>query len=244
MSGYIVSAHGNGRLDELPRKPITIGSEEINIVENAAIFRLADMLDTNYQRAPELLSKIKFPDGNIPSKWRGRQSITGWYLDEKNRIILQAVPKKEEIDAAYTLKAMMNEDLSLISPYLKLAGYPCELGELDIGDLFLKSDLKEKAILQRPFPGMSFYTKEDADIFKGRDSEIERLLSIINNWPITLLIGESGAGKTSLVHAGLFPILESMMWRFVWTRPFDNPRDNIKKMIWSAFFKGGMLRIK
>jgi hypothetical protein len=225
-------------MDELPRKPIVIGSEEINVIELAAIFRLADMLDTNYQRAPEILSKIKFPDGNIPSKWHGRQSITGWYLDGKNRIILQTIPKEDEIDAAYTLKAMMNEDLSKIAPYLKLAGYPSELGELDIDDLFLKSDLKGRAILQRPFPGMAFYTKDDASIFKGRDSEIEDLLSIISNWPITLLIGESGAGKTSLIHAGLFPKLETMIWKYVWTRPFDNPEENIKKMILSAFFEG------
>jgi len=236
--GYMVSAHGDGRLDELPRKPIVLGSEEINVIELAAIFRLADMLDTTYQRAPEILSKIKFPDGDIPSKWRGRQSINGWYLDEKDRIILQAIPKEDEIDAVYTLKAIMNEDLAKISPYLKLAGYPSELGELDIGDVFLKSGLKEKAILQRPFPGMAFYTKDDARIFKGRDDEIENLLPRISNWPITLLIGESGAGKTSLIHAGLFPKLETMSWKFVWTRPFDNPEENIKKMIWSAFFEG------
>ena len=112
------------------------------------------------------------------------------------------------------------------------------MGELDIGDLFLKSDLKGRAILQRPFPGMAFYTKDDASIFKGRDSEIEDLLSIISNWPITLLIGESGAGKTSLIQAGLFPKLETMIWKFVWTRPFDNPEVNIKKVIWSTFFEG------
>jgi hypothetical protein len=62
------------------------------------------------------------------------------------------------------------------------------LGELDIGNLFLKSDLKRRAILQRPFPGMAFYTKDDASIFKVRDSEMEDLIAIISNWPITSLI--------------------------------------------------------
>ncbi len=229
--GYVVSVHSDGKLEELPRKPIVVGSNEIEVIKLATIFRLADMLDTNYQRAPEILSKIKFPDGNIPSKWRGRQSITGWYLDEKSRIILQAIPKQNEIDSAYTLKSMMNEDISTISPYLKIYGYPSELGELDIGDAFIKSDLKERALLQRPFPGMAFYTKDDASIFEGRCSEIEDLLAIIGNWPITTLIGESGAGKTSLIQAGLFPKLDTMLWKYVWTRPFDNPKQNIKKMI-------------
>ncbi len=236
--GHVVSVHGDGRLDELPRKPVAIGSEEIDIIKLAAIFRLSDMLDTNYQRAPEIVSSIKFPDGNVPAKWRGRQSITGWYLDEKDRIILQAIPKKDEIDSSYALKAMMNEDLAKISPYLKLYGFPSELGELDIGDIFIKSHLKDKARIKRPFPGMAFYTKKDMKIFKGREKEIEDLLTVVSNWPITLLIGESGAGKTSLIHAGLFPKLDTMMWKYVWTRPFDNPEENIKKMIWPEFFEG------
>ncbi|NIM81096.1 MAG: HD domain-containing protein [Candidatus Aminicenantes bacterium] len=237
--GYVVSVHGDGRLDELPPK-LAIGSEEISLIGLAAIFRLADMLDTNYQRVPEILRIIKFPEGDVPSKWKGRPAITGWYLDEKDRIILQAVPKKDEIDSVYTLKAMMNEDLAQISPYLKLYEYPFELGELDLGDVFIKAELKKKAVIKRPFPGMAFYTKDDAKIFKGRDKEIEDLLSIVSNWPITLLIGESGAGKTSLIHAGLFPKLDAMSWRYVCTRPFDNPEENIKKMLWSAFFEGNI----
>ena len=116
--GDIVSVHDDGNLEELPKTPVVIGSESINIIELAAIFRLADMLDTSYKRAPEIISDLKFPDENIPPKWRGRQSITGWYLDQSNRIVLQAVPKKgDDIEAVYALWAMMKEDLSKISPH-------------------------------------------------------------------------------------------------------------------------------
>ncbi len=237
--GYIVSVHDDGNLEELPKTPVAIGSDSVNIIELAAVFRLADMLDTSYQRAPEIISDIKYSEELIPPKWSGRQSITGWYLDRDNRIVLQAAPEKyNETDAVYALLAMMKEDLSKISPHLKYYGYPSELGELDIRGVFLDSHLKQRATLQRPFPGMAFYTKDDAGIFKGRDVEIKKLLSNISSWPITLLIGESGAGKTSLIHAGLFPKLETMAWKFVWTRPFDNPKENVKKMLWSVFFEG------
>ena len=206
---YIVSVHGHGRLDELPRAPVVVGDESVNITELAVVFRLADILDTSYRRAPEILSDIKFPSGDVPSKWRGRKSITGWFLNEK-RIIIQAAPKKEEIDAVYTLWAMINEEISNIAPYLKLYGYPHELGKLEIGNIFLEPELGEGAVKQRPFPGMAFYERKDVSIFKGRDDEIEKLLSIASAYPITLLVGESGSGKTSLIHAGLFPLLEQM----------------------------------
>lgn len=236
--GLVVSVHGNGEFETLPTDPFPIGCEKVNIIELAAIFRLADMLDTTCLRAPEILNEIKYPDGDVPSKWKGRQSIIGWYLDEKNRIILQSMPKDDEIDSAYKLRAMMNEDLAKISPILKVYGYPSEMGGLKVGSAFLESDLKERAIVQRPFPGMAFYTKEEANLFRGRDDEIDNLLSIVSSWPITILVGESGTGKTSLIHAGLFPKVEAMLWKFVWTRPFDNPTEYIKNMIWSSFFKG------
>ena len=47
------------------RKVIISRVQEINIIELAAIFRLADMLDTTSQRAPEILSAIKYPDGRV-----------------------------------------------------------------------------------------------------------------------------------------------------------------------------------
>jgi hypothetical protein len=236
--GFIVSVHNDGRIDDLPDKPYVIGSEEIDIIKLSAVFRLADMLDTNYQRAPEIVSAIKFPNGDIPSKWRGRQAITGWYLDEKNRIILQALPKPGEIDAVLTLKAMMKEELALISPYLKLYGFPAELGELDLGDVFIKTHLEKKAKLDRPFPGMAFYTQRESAIFKGRGKEIEDLVTQVSCWPISLLVGESGAGKTSLIHAGLFPRLEVMKWKYAWTRPFEKPLEYIKKALWHEFLQG------
>ena len=67
--GHVVSSHGDGRLDELPRHPIAIGCEEVDIIELSAIFRLADMLDTTYQRAPEILIKVNYrrlKAGGIP----------------------------------------------------------------------------------------------------------------------------------------------------------------------------------
>lgn len=234
----IVGVHGTGRLDQLPSEPLLVGTDQVHLIKLAAIFRLADMLDTTYQRAPEIVSKILFPDENIPEKWQARQSISGWTLDESDRIVLQALPSAEEISAAYTLRDMLNEDLALIAPHLRMAGYPWELAELDVSQVPLSSKLSKPAYKDRAFPGMAYYEEEQANIFKGRDAETKKLLSVISNSPITLLIGESGAGKTSLIHAGLFPNLRAMNWECVWTRPLGDPRTSIRDLIWRALLSG------
>jgi hypothetical protein len=78
---------------------------------------------------------------------------------------------------------------------------------------------------------MDYYTEDEADIFKGRDKESEKLRRnvISSKRPISLLVGYSGVGKTSLIRAGLFPKLSMMGWECVWTRPL-NP-DPIKHIL-------------
>jgi tetratricopeptide (TPR) repeat protein len=60
---------------------------------------------------------------------------------------------------------------------------------------------------QNPWPGLAAYTEELHDYFFGRSSECEELLRRVRREPITILFGASGLGKTSLLHAGLFPFL-------------------------------------
>lgn len=239
LVGYIASVHGSGKMERLKGEPMDLGVTDDKIIELAAIFRLADMLDTTYERVPEIQQVIKFKKDKAPQKWQAREIIKGWLLDDQDNIILQAHPKtSEEIDIAYKLYDLTKEDFAKISPHLRDSGYPHELGELDVGAIFLQQEFEEIANIQRPFPGMGFYTQNDAHTFKGRIKEINKLLPLVSGSPISLLIGESGAGKKSLIHAGLFPRLEQMGWKYVWTRPFDNPIEHIRKMVWESLFQG------
>ncbi|MEZ4706668.1 MAG: hypothetical protein R3A44_05665 [Caldilineaceae bacterium] len=60
----------------------------------------------------------------------------------------------------------------------------------------------------QPFPGTRPYSDEYANLFRGRDIEIGNFLYMItdpNGPKITLMYGQAGVGKTSLLQAGVIP---------------------------------------
>ncbi len=62
-----------------------------------------------------------------------------------------------------------------------------------------------------PFRHLSWFTRQDAEIFFGRNYEIRQLYDRITEpagAPIVLLYGQTGVGKSSLLDAGITPRLE------------------------------------
>jgi DNA-binding winged helix-turn-helix (wHTH) protein len=63
-----------------------------------------------------------------------------------------------------------------------------------------------------PYLGLAAFGPEHADVFFGRDEQVQSLHERLDNqWqrghPQVVLLGPSGSGKTSLVQAGLLPVL-------------------------------------
>lgn len=54
-----------------------------------------------------------------------------------------------------------------------------------------------------PYPGLAAYQVEDADHFFGREAVVDSLLRLIEERPFVGVFGASGAGKSSLLRAGL-----------------------------------------
>ncbi len=58
---------------------------------------------------------------------------------------------------------------------------------------------------KHPWPGLASFREQDKNYFKGREPDIEILLTLVNRERLTVLFGVSGLGKSSLLQAGLFP---------------------------------------
>jgi WD40 repeat protein/serine/threonine protein kinase len=82
-----------------------------------------------------------------------------------------------------------------------------------------------------PFRGLNFFDFEDAPIFHGRTKAIGEVLEALDvqvraERPFVLVVGASGSGKSSLVRAGVLPLLTQPetiegigLWRWSVTRP-------------------------
>jgi len=233
--GHIVGVHVSGNVDEIPQEQKALGIEEVNLVKLAVIFKLADMLETTHQRVPPILNAIYYPGGKIPSKWAGRKTISGWIINKAGEIILQAIPQKNTLENLYALKSMMEDEFLKISPYLDKYHYPCKLGELEIDDVLIEKKYEEDKRYHKAVLGMDYYKENDAVFFAGRNKEIEELMGSVFINPITLLIGESGVGKTSLIMAGLFSRIKALGWKCLYTRPLYDIKASMENGLWDNY---------
>src|SRR4051794_7010429 len=70
-----------------------------------------------------------------------------------------------------------------------------------------------------PYPGLAYFGPDDAGLFFGRDTAIDRLVEAVGRQSLTALVGASGSGKSSVVLAGLAPRPATAGgWRFSYFR--------------------------
>jgi hypothetical protein len=74
--------------------------------------------------------------------------------------------------------------------------------------------------LARPYQGLAAFQESDARFFHGRKRYVAELATKLQRLPLTAIVGASGSGKSSLVRAGLIPLLRSQQnWRVLMFRP-------------------------
>lgn len=75
-----------------------------------------------------------------------------------------------------------------------------------------------------PFRGLLPFDEEHADLFFGRDQEIDAFLERLRHQTVLPVVGPSGSGKSSFVLAGVLPRLrEREDWLFLRVQPGQQP---------------------
>jgi hypothetical protein len=80
-----------------------------------------------------------------------------------------------------------------------------------------------------PYRGLAAFGENDAKFFFGRSNEIRTALSQLEGWPLLAVIGPSGVGKSSFVHAGLVPAVRASggNWQVRVLRPGRSPLQSL-----------------
>jgi len=80
-----------------------------------------------------------------------------------------------------------------------------------------------------PYRGLASFGEADAKYFFGRSNEIRTAISHLDAWPLLAVIGPSGVGKSSFVHAGLVPAIRAQggNWQVRMLRPGRSPLESL-----------------
>lgn len=83
---------------------------------------------------------------------------------------------------------------------------------------------------ERPFPGLRPFGYDDREYFFGREDQVYALYRLLDHSRFIAVIGSSGSGKSSLVRAGLLPLIKEESegeggrdWRSITFTPADAP---------------------
>ena len=92
------------------------------------------------------------------------------------------------------------------------------------------------AVLGCPYKGLARYEIDDVELFHGRDRLVTTLVTTLVDHRLLVVAGSSGAGKSSVVRAGLLPELESGVlpgsasWDPVVVVPGASPVDSLSAL--------------
>ncbi len=85
-----------------------------------------------------------------------------------------------------------------------------------------------------PFPGLRPFDASENHLFFGRDGQSDDILTSLRRNRFVAVVGTSGSGKSSLIRAGLLPLLHggfmakaSSTWRIAVMRPGNDPIGNL-----------------
>ncbi|HUS27140.1 MAG TPA: serine/threonine-protein kinase, partial [Kofleriaceae bacterium] len=91
-----------------------------------------------------------------------------------------------------------------------------------------------------PYRGLAAFGEDDAKYFFGRSNEIRTAIAQLEQWPMLAVIGPSGVGKSSFVHAGLVPAIRAAggNWQVRVLRPGRVPLHRLASVLEESLATG------
>lgn len=96
---------------------------------------------------------------------------------------------------------------------------------------FFSTSIKKGKYIQgnNPYVGLAFYKEDQGNMFFGRDKEIKEVFKLLHYNNLIVIIGNSGSGKSSFVHAGILNFLKNEeSWNSVVCSPGNAPFLNLE----------------
>ncbi len=127
-------------------------------------------------------------------------------------------------------------DQPLVAGLVQRLGLPVRLSGLaHVSELHQPEDLgRAPRRAGSPYPGLAPYRTEDAAWFCGRDELVHRLRAKVEQHPVLVVAGASGAGKSSVISAGLVPLLETDVrqgWQCLTMSPGEDPQRRLRAVL-------------
>lgn len=93
----------------------------------------------------------------------------------------------------------------------------------------------------RPYPGLRSFKGSERQFFFSRERQVDELLTRVAARPVTMVLGGSGSGKSSLLRAGLLPRISGLnpiptlrgAWYAAASRPETTPLTGLAEAIWN-----------
>ncbi len=109
---------------------------------------------------------------------------------------------------------------------------------VSIGTQTVESSHRPELNKESPYKGLKKFLFEDKDNFFGRDNLIDKLFDAVERSSLSLVVGASGSGKSSLVLAGLIPKLKKSLnsqtfYDFIFT-PDEDPFASLSRSLRST----------
>jgi hypothetical protein len=82
-----------------------------------------------------------------------------------------------------------------------------------------------------PYKFLDYYDVEDQDIFYGRSAESQIVYRLALSYRLLTIFGQSGVGKTSLLQAGVIPLLLQAGYTHVYVRIAGDPLQAIRQEV-------------